>query len=524
MKSFGNLILAVLVLSMSLLLVHCGKDDPVPDTLPPTISFTGGTSANVERGQSIDITLNVTAQGGIASVTANGTAVSGVTPGASTQTLTYTFSAANDEALGPKEIQFVVTDQKNKTAQATFTATVIGSIIQVTSDIVTNTTWIEGNIYVLNNTIKVENATLTIERGVTVQAKDDGRPVKDPAKVIVALRVEPTGRIQASGEAGKPIVFTVDATTPAPGMWRGLIIKGDPLATDHNAGTLRYVRIEFGGGDEDAPTADKGSLTFINVGKSTTVEYVQVFRSLGEGFRIEGSTMALKYCISTENIKSNLMTRHTGSVPNVIHTNLYLQNFLSQNASIDKDSRDILMSNPPTGANGNTLTASNITLLGPGRNFTASGGGPSTADAMRSESRNGRILIYNSIVAEFPEDGLRFSNNVPESRVEYSYIFQIGGVDPSGIPSLGNSTALRENAVVFADAAYNNDISPSSTTIAGISPSSFVPNAQQNSSYNPTALNDANFTFQPFQYVGAIGSSDWTRGGWAKNANGTIRN
>ncbi len=525
MKAAKLLLSMLLVTTITAIFYSCGEDEE-PETLPPTLNFTDADGAfSAERGASVNIEVNLTAQGGIQSLTANGTTVP-VTAGGIQQTIIFTYSVGANETVGDKNVEFILTDSKSRTATASYKVTVIGSTIQVTSNITTNTTWSEGNVYILNNTIKVENnATLTIERGTTVQAIDDGKPVKDAAKVLVALRVEPTGKLVANGEAGKPVVFTVKpvgTAVPAPGMWRGLVIKGDPATANHNAGSIRFARIEYGGGDEDLPTDDKGALTFINVGMSTVIENVQVFKSLGQGFRIEGSTVAMKNCVSLENLKSNLQLRHTGTTAGDIkHANVYIQGYVSNTVSGNKDTRDILVSNPPTGLNGNTLTISNMTLLGPGAAYTV-GGAPSTVDGMRAESRAGKVLIYNSIVAEFPEDGIRLSNNVAETRIEHSYFFKIGGTDATGIPALGNSTALRENAVQFAT-GFNNNINPANTTIAGIAVNDYTPNASQASTYNPTSLNDSNFTFQAFQYVGAIGSTDWTAGGWARNADGTIR-
>jgi hypothetical protein len=516
----------ILPLLVAMALFTACDDDEEPVTLPPSLSFTDADGAAAsERGTTVDIELNLIAQGGIKSLTANGVVVP-TTLNQLQETITYQYSIGANEAVGDETIEFILTDRKDRTSTASYTVTVIGSTIQVTSDIVTNTTWSEGNIYVLNNTIKVENATLTIERGVTIQAVDDGKPVKDATKVLVAFRVEPSGKVLANGEVGKPVVFTVKTqgnAAPVEGMWRGLVIKGSPATANHNAGSYKYTRVEYGGGDEDLPTDDKGALTFINVGMSTVVEHVQVFKSLGQGFRIEGSTMALKNCASFENLKSNLQLRHTGTTAvDIKHTNLYLQNYISNTTTGNKDTRDILISNPPTALNGNTLIASNITLLGPGSAYTFNGA-PSTVDAMRAESRSGKILIYNSVVAEFPEDGIRLSNNVLESRIEYSYFFKMGGTDATGIPSLGNSTALRENAVQFAGATFNNNISPGTTTIAGIGVNDYTPTASQASTYNPVGLNDANFTFQPFSYIGAIGATDWTVGGWLKNPDGTVK-
>jgi hypothetical protein len=524
MKAAKLLLSMLLVTTITVIFYSCGEDEE-PETLPPTLSFTDADGTfSTERGTSVNIEVNLTAQGGIKSLTANGTTVP-VTAGGIQQTVTFTYSVSANETVGDKNVEFILTDNKSRTSTAIYKVTVIGSTIQITADITANTTWSEGNVYVLNNKIKVENATLTIEKGVTVLAVDDGKPVKDATKVLVALRVESTGKLVANGEAGKPIVFTVKpqgTATPVEGMWRGLILKGDPATVNHNAGSLKYVRVEFGGGDEDLPTDDKGALTLTNIGMSTVIENVQVYKSLGQGFRIEGSTLALKNCVSSENLKSNLQLRHTGSTAGDIkHANVYVQGYVSNTISGNKDTRDILISNPPTGLNGNTLTISNMTLLGPGAAYTV-GGAPSTVDGMRAESRAGKVLIYNSIIAEFPEDGIRLSNNVTETRIEHSYFFKIGGTDATGIPALSNSTALRENAVQFAT-GFNNNINPANTTIAGIAVNDYTPNASQASTYNPTSLNDANFTFQAFQYIGAIGSTDWTAGGWARNADGTIR-
>jgi hypothetical protein len=490
------------------------------------------------------IEVNVLAQGGLLSLTANGTPIT-VTAGANTeQKATFTYTAGATEPTGEKSIEFVVTDNKERTASATYKVTVIGSTVAVSNDITANTTWEEGNIYELTKTVAVKSgAVLTIKEGVSVLAADDGKPVKDATKVIAAFIVEPGGRVEAIGTSARPVVFSVKpqgTTAPAPGMWAGVILQGNTTNTDnltYNAGTLRYVRIEFGGGDRITPTSDKGGLTLTNIGRGTTIEHVQVFKSLGEGFRIEGSKVALKNCVATDNLTANLNLRHTGTTTanNIVHADVYAQFFISNttpsfangfpaSATLkDKDSRDLLISNPPTGFNGNTIVAANMTFIGPGRAFTVTTG-PSSADGMRAESRAGKVVIRNSVFAEFPEDGIRLSNNVTTttSVIDNCFIFQIGGIDATGITTQGNSTALRENAVVFATTPYTNTINPSSNALAGIGVNDYTPNASQTSTYNPTSLNDTNFSFQAGAFVGAISATDWTLG-WTKNADGNVR-
>jgi hypothetical protein len=194
----------------------CDSEDE-PATLPPSLSFADADGrASAERGTDVEIELDIIAQGGIKSLTANGAAVT--VPANLTQTsVTYTYSVNPDASIGDETIEFVLTDNKNRVNTITYTVTVIGSIIQVTNDITANTTWDEGNQYILTKTIKIENATLTISRGVTVLAVDDGKAVKASDKVLVALRIEATGKLIANGEVNKPVVFSVktqDNSTP----------------------------------------------------------------------------------------------------------------------------------------------------------------------------------------------------------------------------------------------------------------------------------------------------------------------
>lgn len=539
-----NYLLSLLLVGGLFFFASCGEDEE-PETLPPTLSFTDTDGVTTsQRSQTVSIEVNILAQGGLKSLTANGTPVT-VTAGANTeQKVTYPFAVGATEPTGEKSIEFVVTDNKERTASATYKVNVIGSTVSVSSDITTATTWEEGNIYELTKTIAVKSgAVLTIKEGVNVLALDDGKPVKDATKLISAFIVEPGGRVEAIGTANRPIVFSVKpqgTAAPAPGMWAGVILQGNTTNTNdlnYNAGTLRYVRVEFGGGDRVTPTSDKGGLTLTNVGRGTTIEFVQVFKSLGEGFRIEGSKVALKNCVATDNLTANLNLRHTGTTTanNIVHADIYVQFFVSNTTPTfvngfptsatlrDKDSRDLLISNPPTGFSGNTLVAANMTFIGPGRSFTVATG-PSSSDGMRAESRAGRVIIRNSIFAEFPEDGIRLSNNVTttNSVIDNSFFFQIGGTDATGISTQGNSTALRENAVVFAAAPYANTISPASVGIAGIGVNDFTPGASQVSPYNPTSLNDNNFQFQSGAFVGAISTTDWTLN-WTKNADGNVR-
>ena len=128
-----------------------------------------------------------------------------------------------------------------------------------------------------------------------------------------------------------PIVFTSQRSVGArsPGDWGGLIIVGNARNNrtgniivegsdgsvvgansagvvytggsndDDNSGTLRYVRVEFGG-YATLTDAELNSFTFAAVGRGTTLEYLQSMAGLDDSFEWFGGTVNGKYLVSYE--------------------------------------------------------------------------------------------------------------------------------------------------------------------------------------------------------------------------------
>ena len=194
-------------------------------------------------------------------------------------------------------------------------------------------TWTSNFTYVLTNKAFVNNEqTLTIQAGTVVK----GRPgLRENSTALVIAR---GGTINANGTASAPIIMTALADDvnnpndePQAGSWGGLIVLGtartnttpgviqiegintnEPrgaygcgdagFACDDqdNSGTIRYVSIRYGGAEIGEGNEING-LTMGAVGAGTTVDYVEVFRNLDDGFEWFGGTVNAKHLISAFN-------------------------------------------------------------------------------------------------------------------------------------------------------------------------------------------------------------------------------
>lgn len=206
--------------------------------------------------------------------------------------------------------------------------------VAVAESLSADTTWVEGNTYVLNGRIFVLPGTkLTIDPGTVIKGKSGEQ---ENASVLV---VSPGAQIFAEGTAEKPIIFTAEEDDLADpfdlgpgdwGKWGGLIILGrarlnSPAASagegnspitdnieglpaddergkfggdddEDNSGVLRYVSIRHGG-TKIAENNEINGLTLGGVGRGTRIEYVEVFANLDDGIEFFGGTVEVKHAV-----------------------------------------------------------------------------------------------------------------------------------------------------------------------------------------------------------------------------------
>lgn len=132
------------------------------------------------------------------------------------------------------------------------------------------------------------------------------------------LAIARGSKILADGTAAEPIVFTSDDAVKARGQWGGVVLNGRaPInsgaeevgaggrgvfgGTDpaDDSGVLRYVRIEYGGGDIDNGDEEVNGLTLAGVGSTTVIDYVQAHATDHDAFEFEGGAAQAKHLIST---------------------------------------------------------------------------------------------------------------------------------------------------------------------------------------------------------------------------------
>lgn len=184
----------------------------------------------------------------------------------------------------------------------------------------------------------------------------------------------------AQGTAANPIIFTSNATTPAPQDWGGLVICGNAITNlgvnaqaevtgltyggtnpADNSGVLSYVIVEYSGNliNDDA---EFNGVTFYAVGSGTQINNILVYQGSDDGFEwFGGSVNATNLAaIGCQDDSFDWTEGWNGTV-----NNLYSDQSLATNFSAD--SRGIEADNNATNATLAPIsnpTLSNITLIG----------------------------------------------------------------------------------------------------------------------------------------------------------------
>ena len=299
---------------------------------------------------------------------------------------------------------------------------------------------LQGLIYVTNN------ATLTIQAGCIIKGNAD---VANTSLIITR-----GAKINAVGTATKPIVFTSsnDIGSRNKGDWGGIILLGkahvniaggqnyiegiansantqyggglNPDDND-NSGTLKYVRIEFGG-YIFAPNQEINGLTMGGVGRGTIIDYVQVSFANDDAYEWFGGTVNCKRLVAYRCLDDNWDSDFgfSGSVqfglgvrdPQIsdnpaISTS---EGFESDNDPLNTSVGGVTLGGDTTLKPYTSALFCNITDIGPLRGIS----NRQIASGFRRNARfrrNNHCRVLNNIMLDFPTgvylDGINTVNN-----------------------------------------------------------------------------------------------------------------
>lgn len=311
----------------------------------------------------------------------------------------------------------------------------------VTGNITSNTTWSTGQTVLLSAQCFVKNsAVLTIQPGVTI--------LGDKAVTGACLLIETGSKLIANGTINQPIVFT---SNQAPGLrglgdWGGVIlcglatnnspagtgtltnpagtnyIEGFPVSPDiqyggtndnDNSGSLKYVRIEFGGYVYQ-PNKEINGLTMGAVGRGTTIDYVQCSFTNDDSFEWFGGTVNCKHLVAYRGLDDDFDTDN-GFSGNVQFCLGVRDPQIADNPAIST-SEGFESDNDPNGTTSTPLTSaifSNVTDIGPLRGVLTA----TYASGFRRGARirrNSNLKVYNSILMDHATRGVYIDGSACE--------------------------------------------------------------------------------------------------------------
>ncbi len=404
--------------------------------------------------------------------------------------------------------------------------------VTVTGTITSNTTWTSNNTYLISGLVYVAaNVTLTIQPGTIIRG--------DATVANSSLIVTKNAKLNAIGTVDSPIVFTSskDTANRSIGDWGGVIllgraayngvggvgnIEGIAVTTntefggganpynDDNSGTLKYVRIEYGG-YIFATDKEINGLTFGAVGRGTTIDYVQCSFVNDDAFEWFGGTVNCSHLVAYRCLDDNFDTDNgfSGSVQfclGVRDPQISDQSASSTSEGFESDNDASGSSNTPQ----TSALFSNVTDIsgfrGTVTNPYASTFKFRTGARIR---RNSGLKIFNSILMDAPAgvyiDGSACRTNLKSGITKFKNNLVAGNIEALDSRT-STDTLVRKNMrdSLFSGLIFKNDSAKSTSGIL-ITPYDFY-----NPDYRPSisGLGVQNAAFTDSAFTGLIAPCD----------------
>ena len=370
--------------------------------------------------------------------------------------------------------------------------------------------------------------TLTIQPGTTIL----GRGGTPPSMLVIRRGA----KIMADGTASQPIVFTSaqPVGSRAAGDWGGLIINGQAPVNSIGAGgelpfgeggsgryggtnpadssgTLRYVRVEFGG---HVFTSDDelNGIAFQGVGSGTVVDFVQVHKNADDGVEFFGGAVNVRHLLITGCLDDSLdwTSGWTGRAQFVV-----LQQWAG-GADNGVEADNLEANNDATPRSHPKI--SNMTIVGPSDAGALSDIGLQLRRGTAANILNSIVVGMNEYALDI-DDPATFNNAYTDAPGSYTVL--------SGELTLENTILFDNQLGNFRDDAgdpqtdtvFNTQqananllVDPQLTRAQDVADPDFRPQAGS-PALTGTWIDPADAFFLPVSYVGAMdGTTDWSDG------------
>ncbi len=409
--------------------------------------------------------------------------------------------------------------------------------IVLNEDITEDTTFEEENTYIiprLKQLFVQPGMTLTIEPGTTIYGEQGA--------VLVITR---GAKIEAVGTPEKPITFTSaqDDGEKTPGYWGGVLILGaapinvNTLSTpaseeatfeaftsaipegkfggsdeDDDSGTLKYVRIEFGGFNF-VSDREFNNLTLCGVGAGTEIDYVQLHAGNDDGIELFGGTVDVKHIVSSQNRDDGFDTDNgwQGRGQFIVIQDVNPDATREASNGYESDNHATAASYV---ADPRTLpTVYNVSVLG---NASYTGGSSFAAVLRRGTGGH----YFNHLFAGFP-NGIELRDTATSDQVTAGNLYIQSSIffgndaagDGDNWPAAQASGDIDEEAIFMQSGWNNQEIDPGLDADAFDldAPVFALPSDAAALTGGATPPDDGFFD-PSATFIGAVGTEDWTAG------------
>jgi hypothetical protein len=396
--------------------------------------------------------------------------------------------------------------------------------VDVGDDITADTTWTYPNTYFLKKHVFVKGgATLTIEPGVIVKGD-----------LMTSLVVTREGKIDATGTAERPIVFTSvkPAGQQASGDWGGIVLLGKAKINDtagdlgiegfpagtadvlyggsddtHDCGTLRYVRVEFAGYVLEA-NKELNGISVGACGSQTELDFIQIHKGNDDGIEFFGGTASIKHLVADQGLDDGIDWDFgwTGKAQFVI---VQLGNGDGEHG-IEADNHpsnfDLMPRAKPT--------LYNVTIVGPSMPAGKTKVGMMFRRGTGVRLFNGIIFNVDGIPIDVDNDASTMLANGTDLFVKNSIFFGNGGQMAWDDSEAMGQAAFNEGQYFLGMGMDNLTSDPALGDPTSLTAPNFQPAANSPALVSGNAATPPNDGFfdTSATFVGAVGSTDWTAG------------